>query len=62
MAASRSPPIGFDHATADPSPATGANSDAGRCECHDCEYAVPIDADLPPKCPECGGALIRVRS
>ena len=63
MAASNSPPIGFDHPTVDPSPnAAATDGRSGDCECHDCDYAVEIDPDLPPKCPACGGALTRVTS
>jgi Zn finger protein HypA/HybF involved in hydrogenase expression len=56
MAASDSPPIGLSHPTVNPhvSEATSAH---GACECNDCGYAVELADDLPPKCPDCGGAL-----
>lgn len=63
MAASDSPPIGFDHPTVDPHPnAIAADGDSDGCECHDCDYTVEVDADLPSKCPACGGALTRTTS
>ena len=63
MAASHSPPIGFDHPTVNPYPnATATDGRSEGCACHDCDYAVEIDADLPPKCPACGGALTRITS
>lgn len=64
MATSDAPPIGLTHPTVSPSP-SGAPPTRGRsdeCACADCEYTVAVDEDLPPKCPECGGALTRVLS
>lgn len=61
MATSDAPPIGLAHPTVTPSPSV-APSTHGRsdeCTCADCEYTVEIDGDLPPKCPDCGGALTR---
>ena len=61
MAASDVPTLGLRHPTADPSPDDRAGTGgSGRCECNDCEYTVEIDDGMPPKCPECGGALTRV--
>lgn len=61
MAATDSPPIGLDHATANPhpDPAPSARGRSERCECNDCDYTVPVDEGLPSKCPECDGALVR---
>ncbi len=64
MAASDSPPVGVSHPTVDPrsNAASSTHGRAERCTCTDCAYTVQIDADLPPKCPDCGGALTRVKS
>lgn len=61
MATSDSPPIGLSHPTANPSPSgTSAHRRSERCECHDCEYTVAVDDELPATCPKCGGALTLV--
>ncbi|PSQ47811.1 hypothetical protein BRD15_06525 [Halobacteriales archaeon SW_6_65_15] len=61
MAASDVPSLGLRHPTADPCPdEAGANGGSGNCECNDCDYTVEIADGLPPKCPNCGGALTRV--
>lgn len=64
MVASDSPPVGFSHPTVDPhsNTASSTRGRSERCTCADCGYAVQVDADLPPKCPDCGGALTRVGS
>ena len=63
MAVSDGPPIGIRHPTVNPTPDTAtAQSRSGTCECVDCGYVVGTDDDLPPKCPDCGGALTFVRS
>lgn len=62
MATCDAPPVGLAHPTVAPS-ANAASSAQGRpdeCACSDCEYTVEIDGDLPPKCPDCDGALTRV--
>jgi NAD-dependent SIR2 family protein deacetylase len=61
MATSNSPSIGLTHPTINPHPSVAVSTD-GRseyCECNSCEYTTEIDDDLPPKCPDCGGALTR---
>ncbi|USZ67376.1 hydrogenase maturation nickel metallochaperone HypA [Halorussus salilacus] len=61
MVASTSPPIGFDHPTADPhSNAASGRGRSDRCACTDCDYTVETDGGVPPKCPACGGALTLV--
>ncbi|MFC4447490.1 hypothetical protein [Halorussus aquaticus] len=61
MAASDSPPIGLRHPTVNPH-ASADTSTHGACECNDCGYAVELDDTLPPKCPDCDGALTFVMS
>jgi rubrerythrin len=56
MAASDSPPVGLNHPSVNPHPSV-TPSTHGTCECNDCGYAIALDDDLPPKCPDCGGAL-----
>jgi rubrerythrin len=61
MATSDPPPIGLDHPTANPHAAT-VPADRGQsdtCVCRDCGYTVEIDAEVPPTCPQCDGALTR---
>lgn len=61
MATSDAPPIGLAHPTVTPSPdPPSARGRSEECGCADCEYTVEIGDGLPPKCPECGGALTRV--
>lgn len=62
MAASDSPPIGLSHPTVNPNSKTTASTQGQTddCMCNDCDYTVTVDADLPPTCPNCGGALLRV--
>ncbi|UPV99890.1 hydrogenase maturation nickel metallochaperone HypA [Halorussus gelatinilyticus] len=64
MAVSDSPPIGLRHLTVNPDPSgtTSPQDRSGTCECNDCSYTVETDDDLPPKCPDCDGALTFVRS
>ncbi|NHN61568.1 MULTISPECIES: hypothetical protein [Halorussus] len=63
MAASDSPPIGLAHPTVNPESGVGpADRRTDRCACNDCDYTVETGDDLPPKCPDCGGALIRFTS
>ncbi|WP_276301814.1 hypothetical protein [Halorussus lipolyticus] len=64
MVANDSPPIGLSHPTVDPRSDAGQveRTESGRCECNDCGYTVEIGGDLPPTCPDCGGALTRVPS
>jgi hypothetical protein len=60
MSASDVPSLGLRHPTADPYPDDAtATGGSGSCECNDCSYTVAIGDGLPPKCPDCGGALTR---
>lgn len=60
MAATDSPPIGLSHPTVNPNPSEAGQRGAERCRCTDCGYTVETGEDLPPTCPECGGALTLV--
>ena len=62
MAASDSPPIGLSHPTVNPNPSEVGRGRSERCECIDCGYTVETTDDLPPTCPDCGGALTLVTS
>jgi len=58
MAASDSPPIGLSHPTVEkPKDSSSGRRRRERVTCVDCAYTVELGDDLPPKCPECGGAL-----
>jgi len=62
MAAADSPSIGLDHPTVNPYP-NAATSPSGRsevCQCHDCDFRVELEGEVPPTCPNCDGALRRV--
>lgn len=57
MAATDSPPIGFDHPTVEKSKDDSSARRPERCVCADCAYTVELGDGVPPKCPDCGGAL-----